>query len=390
MHGGIALLVAAPWIIAAALIPLMLLARSRVRRFPPPDPDSAPLVSIVVPARNEADNISACLATLLASEYPRFELVVVDDQSSDGTAEIVRLIAERSDGRLHLVNGEPPPTGWIGKAWACWQGYRRAQGELLLFVDADTRHEDALLGHAVGALRQEAASLVSVLPRQRMQTFWERVVLPQLFTGIALRYHDVSRINRAQRPYSVIANGQFMLFTREAYEGLGGHEAVRAEVVEDMALAQAVVSNGGRLLLSHADDLMETRMYRSLRGIVEGWTKNLARGSRMAVPPLLAPVIPWVAAIATLAVWVLPPVVLAVSLFVQLGPGVQTWAALTTAASAVCWIAVNAVMRIPPQHGLVYPLGAVIVALLFVRSALRGERVEWRGRRYVPTRQVSR
>jgi chlorobactene glucosyltransferase len=390
MPGGMALLAAAPWIIAAALIPLMLLHRSRIRRYPPPDSAGSPLVSIVVPARNEADNISACLATLLASEYPRFELVVVDDQSSDGTAEIVRLIGERSNGRLQLVHGEPPPAGWIGKAWACWQGYRQAKGELLLFVDADTRHEDQLLGHAVGALREESASLVSVLPRQRMQTFWERVVLPQLFTSIALRYHDVTRINRAQRPCSVIANGQFMLFTREAYERLGGHEAVRAEVVEDMALAQAVVGNGGRLLLSHADDLMETRMYRSLRGIIEGWTKNLAQGSRMAVPPWLAPVIPWAAALVTLAVWVLPPAVLAVSPFVHLRAGVQTWAALATAASAVCWMAVNATMRIPPQHGLVYPLGAVIAALLFVRSALRGERVEWRGRRYAPSRQLSR
>lgn len=382
MSESLALLAAAPWIIAAALIPLMLLKRSRIRRFPPPAPEEAPLVSVIVPARNEAHNISACLATLLASDYPRFEVVVVDDQSRDGTSEIVRLIAARSDGRLRLLEGEPPPPGWFGKAWACWQGYQAARGEVLLFADADTRHDDELLGHAVGGLRASGADLVSVLPRQRMLSFWERVILPQLFTAITLRYHDVERINQARRPRGVIANGQFMLFQRTAYEEMGGHEAVRGEVVEDMALAQAVVARGGHLLLAHADDLMETRMYRSLRGIIEGWTKNLAQGSRQAVPRWLAPVTPWLIALITLAVWVLPPVLLVVSIFEPLMPGVQSWALLASAASALCWMLVNAAMRVPPQHGLIYPVGALIVALLVVRSAFRGERVTWRGRRY--------
>jgi len=153
-------------------------------------------------------------------------------------------------------------------------------------------------------------------------------------------------------------------------------------VVEDMALAQAVVASGGRILLAHADDLMETRMYRSLRGIIEGWTKNLAQGTRHAVPRWLAPVAPWLIALVTLAVWVLPPVLLVLSIFEPLMPGVQSWALLASAASALCWMLVNAAMRAPPQHGLIYPVGALIVALLFVRSAFRGERVTWRGRRY--------
>jgi hypothetical protein len=151
-----------------------------------------------------------------------------------------------------------------------------------------------------------------------------------------------------------------------------------------MALAQQVVANGGRLLLAHADDLMETRMYRSLGGIIEGWTKNLAQGSGRAVTPWLAPLAPWLLALFTLAVWVTPPALFTLSLVSSIGDGVQGWALLVSVASAVCWMAVNAVMRVPPQHGLIYPLGASVVALLFVRSALRSGRVEWRGRRYPP------
>ncbi|NJD11088.1 MAG: glycosyltransferase [Gemmatimonadetes bacterium] len=382
MSDTLALRAAAPWFIAAALIPLLLLRRSRVRRFPPPAPEAAPLVSVIVPARNEAHNIHACLATLLASAYPRFEVIVADDQSRDGTGEIVRLIAARCNGRLRLIDGAPPPPGWIGKAWACWQGYRAARGELLLFADADTRHREQLLGHAVGALQASGTDLVSVLPRQRMLTFWERVILPQLFTAISIRYHDVERISQTRRPRGAIANGQFMLFRRDSYERIGGHEAVHEEVVEDMALAQAVVEDGGRLLLAHADDLMETRMYRSLRGIIEGWTKNLAQGSRRAVPAWLAPLAPWLIALVTLAAWVVPPVLLVASIFEPLLPGVQSWALAAAGAGAACWVLVNAALRAPPQHGLVYPLGALAVALLFVRSAIRGDRVVWRERRY--------
>lgn len=382
MPGGIELLAAAPWIVAAVLFPLMLLHRSRVRRYPRLSADAAPFVSIIVPARNEAENIGACVATLVNSEYPALEVIVVDDQSTDGTDDVVRLIAERSQGRVRLVEGTPPPAGWIGKAWACWQGYRVARGSVLLFTDADTRHDDTLLPHAVGALHVTGADLLSVLPRQRMITFWERVVLPQIFTTIILRFHDVERVSRARRPRDVIANGQYMLFSREAYEAIGGHEAVRDDVVEDLGLAQRLIAAGRKLRLAHADDMMEVRMYRSLGGIMEGWTKNLALGSRRTVHPFLAPLVPWALAAFTFAVWVLPPVLLGLSVVSPIGDSLRGWTFTVTMASVVTWALVHLAMRIPPQHALLYPLGSAIVTLLFVKSGLRGSRVVWRGREY--------
>ena len=382
MPGGLELLAAAPWILAAVLIPLLLLRRSRIRRFPPPPPAESPLVSIIVPARNEAENIGACVATLLNTEYARYEVIAVDDQSTDGTTDILRLIAARSGGKLRLVEGRAPPPGWIGKAWSCWQGYRAARGELLLFTDADTRHEESLLGHAVGGLRASGADLLSLLPRQRMISFWERVVLPQLFTTIILRYHDVERVSRAKHPAGAIAYGQYMMFRREAYEALGGHEALRADVVEDMGFAQRIIATGRRLRLAHADDLMETRMYRTLSGIFEGWTKNLALGSRRAVHPWVAPFVPWLLGALSLGLWVAPPVLLFLAPVSGIGDAVFGWSLAASSAALVPWIGVHLAMRIPPQHAVLYPLGAFIVALLFFRSAFRGRSVEWKGRRY--------
>jgi chlorobactene glucosyltransferase len=382
MPDGTDLLAAAPWLLAAVLLPLLMHRRWPLRRFRAPHPDDAPLVSVIVPARDEAVNISACLATLLNSTHPNFEVIVVDDESRDGTGEIARLIAARSGGRLRVLAGAPVPDGWYGKSWACAQGAREARGELLLFTDADTRHDDVLLGHAVGALDDLDADLVSVLPRQRMETFWERVVLPIMFTTISVRYADLERLSRTRKPRAVIANGQFMLFRRAAYERLGGHQAVRAEVAEDLCLAQAVVAGGGRMALAHADDMMETRMYRSLGGIIEGWTKNLALGSRNAVGPTLAPLAPWLIGLFVLAMWTLPPVLLLLALFGLVSSALTGWALTATAASLVCWLLINVELRVPPLVTLFYPVGGLLTGALFFRSALRGRRVEWRGRRY--------
>ncbi|HEX6104133.1 MAG TPA: glycosyltransferase family 2 protein, partial [Gemmatimonadales bacterium] len=197
------------------------------------EPVSGLPVSIVIPARNESATIETVVRSVLASAYQPFELLVVNDRSTDDTAAIAgRLAAE--DPRVRLVEGEPLPDGWYGKPWACHQGYRVAAGELLLFTDADTRHEPDLLGRAVAALRRERADLVTVSPHQRCVTFWERVIMPQIWLLLGLRFHPI-RVNRARRERDVIANGQFILVRRAAYEAIGTHAAVRHEVAEDLA-----------------------------------------------------------------------------------------------------------------------------------------------------------
>ncbi|MGH7475124.1 MAG: glycosyltransferase [Longimicrobiales bacterium] len=378
----IALLLTAPWIGALLLLPLLLRRQPRIDEYPPRDEDLPPHVTIIVPARNEVPNLGACVASLLNSRYLRRDVIIVDDRSTDGTGDVAHALAQRSAGDLEVLDGEPLPRGWVGKPWACWQGYLRARGELLLFTDADTRHDPALLGHAVATLLREQVDLVTVLPRQILGSFWERVIMPHVLTLIAARFSDARRVNRTKNPGDVVANGQFLLVRRSAYEAVGGHQHVRHEIVEDLRLAQEFVAARRRIFLVHGEDVLSTRMYRSFREIVGGWSKNLALGSRASVPAWLRPVTPWLLAALLLLFWVLPPLVLALAFAVNLSSTFLAWAAAATAVSLVFWATVAGLMDIGFGYALLYPLGAAITATLLARSALLGERVTWKGRTY--------
>lgn len=371
-----------PWIVLALTVVRALERRPRLRDYGGPEPDEAPSVSIIVPARNEAHNIGRCVRTLLSAAYPDVEIVVVDDRSDDGTGQILEALAERGTERVRVVSGQPLPEGWFGKPWACWQGYRVARGELLLFTDADTYHDPLLLAHAVGALLDEDAALVTVVPRQLMKSFWERVVMPQFLTLISLRYRRLARINRARDPKDAIANGQFILIDRAAYEAIGGHEAVRGEVTEDQALAQRTVASGRRVFIAHAEELMATRMYRSLPEIVEGWTKNVATGARHAVAPWLRPAVPWLIAAFLIVAWIVPPAVVVADVVGGANVRPTGWPALATLLSLATWLLVYVRMRVPRGHALLYPVGAAVAAFVFALSAVRGGRVRWKGREY--------
>lgn len=380
------------WIPAGyALFLGLVLYRNAVRRPRlvdySPDPTgragpAAPLVSVIVPARDEAANIEACLRSILATGYAPVELIVVDDRSSDETAEIVARLATRPEaaGRLRLVRGAELPTGWFGKPWALVQGYRAARGTLLLFADADTRHHPELVARAVRVLDTEHVALVSVVGRQEMVAFWERLIQPHMFLVLASRIGDLRRVNRTRVEWDAVANGQFMLTTRTAYELVGTHESVRHSVVEDMALAQAYVRHHLDIFLTYGEQYMSTRMYRDLRGIVAGWTKNIATGVPLAFPPrrLVRRVVPYVMWLPALA-WILPPL-----LWTLFG---WRWAAATTVLSLAIWLAVYRVVEAPLRYALAYPLGAAMVAYIMIRSALQGGNIEWRGRRYTVSRE---
>ena len=384
-----------PWILAGLLLPFLPRRRPHLRDQPRVGGDDAPYVSVIVPARDEADNIAACMSTIIASSYSRFELIVVDDQSTDGTPDVARALARRSPIPVRVIQGETLPEGWIGKPWACAQGARLAHGDLVAFTDADTRHDDELLDHAVGALMASRTDLISVAPRQVMVGFWEKLLQPHIFALLWLRWRDPAAIQHTRNPRDVLTGGQFMLVRRDAYEAVGGHTAVRAQIAEDVALGQRLVAAGKRVQLAIADDLIETRMYRSLSEILRGWSKNLASGARMVSPRWIAPVMPWLAAAVILALWVLPAVLLVASLGAPpeaLG-GTQGaafhWAAGASAAGLFFWAALRLRYRAHPLYAPFFPIGAALVAGLFVRSALLGQRVAWKGRAYNRLRRTS-
>ncbi len=269
------------WLWGSIGIVLLLLAQFManlpvlVRLRSGPVPEKCPLVSVLVPARNEARRIGPCLQSLLAQDYPHFECIVLDDQSDDGTADLVQQLGFSTDpvAQFRLVAGRPLPPNWIGKPWACYQLSQVAHGEFLLFTDADTLHHPCTI----------SAAIIT-------RTFAERLMIPFLFVAaaaclphwllyLAQRNSQLARLLGANWLRNLgTANGQFICIRRETYQRIGGHSAVANHLVEDVALARAVAAATGeglRLTSCDGTALVQCRMYHSFPDLWEGFTKNL-------------------------------------------------------------------------------------------------------------------
>jgi glycosyltransferase involved in cell wall biosynthesis len=240
-------------------------------------PEADPLIelTVIVPARNEEDCIGACLQSLVAQSEDVFELgrdwelILVDDDSSDRTAEIARGFG----GVTVLKAGKVQP-GWTGKANAVWTAARCARGKWLLFTDADTIHEPGDLRRGIHEATRHKAGVLSYSPRQIVNGFAQRALMPLVFCELAIAYPPAKVSDPNQRVAA--ANGQFLLVEREAYRRLGGHAAVKDRVLEDVELALLAKRRKIGLRFRYADDAVSTRMYRTTGAMIEGWTKNLA------------------------------------------------------------------------------------------------------------------
>jgi glycosyltransferase involved in cell wall biosynthesis len=229
---------------------------------------SKPRVSVIVPARNEEVSVGACLASLAVQSGVTFEIIVVDDGSTDAT----RKIAESFAGVQVVIPGSLPP-GWTGKNAAVFAGAREARGEWLLFTDADTVHYPGSLAAALVEAKRHGASLLSYSPEQEVHGFWEKAAMPVIFAELAATYSlaDVSNPDSS----TAAANGQYILISREAYDAVGGHAAAGTSLLEDVELARAVKASGRKIFFRYGRDMVRTRMYRSFAQLREGWTKNL-------------------------------------------------------------------------------------------------------------------
>jgi len=375
----------APWVVP----PIVALVRSLNSRslddVPAVPPIPAPLVSVIIPARNEQRNIDRCVRSVLATRYPALEVIVVDDHSTDATGAIARAIA-RDDARLMVVDAPDLPDGWFGKQWACATGARVAHGGLLLFTDADTLHTPDLLSRAVNALRDRDAALLSLAGHQEMHSFWERIVQPQMFALLSIRYGGTEHVSHARRAEDVIANGQFILMRRDAYDAIGGHAAVRDRVAEDMALAQEFFRAGKRIVLFLALHQFSTHMYASLREVIDGWRKNIYAGGRHAALGGRAGRVAYPAVLIALPLAGLaPPVILLLAAAGALSSAWLLWSAIVVGASLVFWAATYRFMSESPAYALLYPLGLATVLYIAAGAIARGKRVEWKNRTYVST-----
>ena len=361
------------------LVILLLIAVSNLRYLRRmgdyPAQQGFPRVSILAPARNEEQNIGPCVESLLAQRYPNYEVIVLNDDSSDRTGEILAQFAVAGD-RLRVVNGTPLPPGWLGKNWACHQLAQVADGELLLFVDADTRHSESMLEHAVAALEAEQADLLSAIPREEVVTWAERLVVP-IIPWSVFSFLPVFVANRVQWPWLSAAIGQFMLFRRTAYEQVGGHAAVRTSVVDDLSLARHIKAAGLRWRLVDGTANMSCRMYRNSGEVVHGVSRTLFAvfENRIAIHLF---VWLWLA-----VAFVEPPVVLLVRLASFPVSRISLWLAVAAVLTSLgIWIIAYSRLGIPRYLALAYPLSILIAAAIAVRSAfvtLTG-RVTWRGR----------
>ncbi len=237
-----------------------------------PAPDASakrPLVSVIVPARNEEACLGSCLQSLAAQCGVDFEVIVVDDGSTDRTREIAL-----SFPGMRVVDAGLLPQGWTGKNNAMAAGAREARGEWLLFTDADTVHAPGSLASSLAEARQRGAALLSYSPEQQVEGFWEKAVMPVIFAELAATYSP-SQVSDPASPVAA-ANGQYLLISRQAYEAVGGHASVASSLLDDVALARAVKTSGSKIFFRYGGDAVRTRMYRSFAQLREGWTKNLA------------------------------------------------------------------------------------------------------------------
>jgi glycosyltransferase involved in cell wall biosynthesis len=240
-------------------------------------------LSVIVPARNEEASLPACLASLVSQSEQGFELgrhwelIVVNDDSTDRTGSIAAEFAARHAGIVVL---DAPPLdlsdrgGFTGKNNACWAAAQQARGKWMLFTDADTIHEPNDLSRSIREAERHHAALLSYSPRQIVTGFWQRAVMPLVYSELASVY-SMKEVNDPENRIAA-ANGQFLLVESEAYFAVGGHRAVSSEVLEDVALANNFKRNRKTIRFRYAPEALSTRMYRSTGAMIEGWTKNLA------------------------------------------------------------------------------------------------------------------
>jgi chlorobactene glucosyltransferase len=382
-----------PWLLLTLVSVLLALwyvqdviAAFRTPRLDPPPglPDDGPLVTVIIPARNEATRIGACLEGLAQQSYRHFEVIVVDDDSHDGTADVVRAYATCLPS-LTVLSSKTLPHDWAGKCWACWQGANQARGAWLLFLDADVVPRPGLIAALVERARA-GRDMITLVPLIHLTSFAERLVLPP-FIGLISAIYPFDRVNDPSSPLA-FAIGQCIMMRRETYAAIGGHRAVRGSVLEDMDLARLVKQSGYALEAAHAPDLLEVRMYNGWSTLSEGLKKNAVAGYRsggtrsglIGLRLGLMATMPWNMLAARFALTLLGG-----------DPALAQALALAGVAllliGAICWgIVLRYRFRISTLWGVLYGVGTAVyfaLAAQALRQIRSGKGVAWKGRMFL-------
>jgi chlorobactene glucosyltransferase len=327
---------------------------------------------MLIPARDESMVIETTILNILAQDYSQFEILVLNDHSSDGTGDIVRAI---DDARVRVIDGKPLPNGWNGKNWACWQLSQIATGEILVFTDADVQWRPGALRALIAQLEHSQADLLTVWSTQISESWGERLVVP-LMALVILGYLPAFAVYHL--PFSVFAaaNGQCMTFRRAAYEAIGGHQTVKNAIVEDIELARHIKAHGMKLDMADGAELIVCRMYNGWQQVRDGFAKNILAGyGNNLLFLVLATVFHWM-------VFLIPPLWL---LFGWLNPSPDY--PQTPLLLAILGIGVRAlsaaVTRQRMFDALLLPVSVLLMTIIAAQAVywrLRYGGVRWKGR----------
>lgn len=356
--------------------------RDRIRPPQTSKTEASTHVSIVLPARDEEVNIRRCVESLLEQDYAHYEVIVVDDCSSDGTGRILNEIGATHPNRqrLRVVRLNELPKGWAGKPHAIHCGAQEASGDWLLFTDADTHHTPPALRTALAQAEAEQADLFTMSTTQELPHFWDKALMPMAFLGVSMLYPP-RLVNDPASPVGV-ANGQYILIRREVYETLGGYARpeLRATLLDDRDLAHLIKQQGFRLRFVEGNGLVSVRMYRNFGEIWRGWRKNAYLGNRGGIGFVLLQLIglPMVAVVPFLLPW------LARLLGVGRREGGAASALELTAALAYrAWV--NQQLGVPWYYAWTHGLSGIVFTGILGQSTWRiltRTGVDWRGRAY--------
>ena len=374
---GTLLLILAIAALLLAVGPALLFATNWRQYLPPPEPDGSapPAVSLLIPARNEEAGIADCVRSALAGRGVDVEVIVLDDQSTDGTADRVRELAA-TEPRVRLESAPPLPPGWCGKQHACWALASLATHPVLTFIDADVRLEPDGLRRSAQFLQGSAAGLVSGVPRQITETFLERLLLP-LIHFVLLGYLPLQQMRASKQPALGAGCGQFFMTTRTAYDAAGGHAAIRASLHDGITLPRAYRRAGIKTDLFDATPVARCRMYRTGHEVVRGLAKNATEGMANATA-----IGPWTALL--LGGQVLP---MALLMTAFRHPVIEIMAAVSLLASYAVRLASARRFHQPVGAALLHPVGILFLVAIQWYALIRhlaGRPPAWRGRTYAP------
>ena len=336
-----------------------------------------PFISVIVPARNEEAIVGECLAALAAQDYPGYEIIFINDQSTDSTLAVAE--AALKDCRFgRVIDGAPPPAGetWVGKSWALMQGVREANGDWLLFIDADVVHHPLTLRKAAAKALDLNVDGLSMFPTIHCRSFWEKMIMP-LFATLSVLVEPLDDASHPGRRAARLC-GAFILIRRGIYESAGTHAAVHDQILEDMALARILKRQGRRTWLTYTRDLGHTRMYEHFRELWHGLSRLSLPLLRYSIPLLI---FAWVAAVVgTLVPWIATAAGLVRLDWPLAGAGIALCVLTRRAIQPVF-----TVVRTQPGYAWLLPLAAVLYCLAATRAAFRhftGRGLAWKGQAY--------